>query len=44
MKESGVSKVSKHEIKKAFDDFDEDGSGGISKEEMTVLIRMLTGI
>lgn len=44
MKESGIAKISSKDLKKAFDDFDEDGSGAISKEEMKVLIRMLTGI
>eukprot|EP00347_Sterkiella_histriomuscorum_P010822 403374794 len=44
MKESGMEKISTAELKKAFDDFDTDGSGAISKDEMKVLIRMLTGI
>ena len=44
MKESGIEELSTKELKNVFDDFDEDGSGGISKEEMLILIRMLTGI
>ena len=44
MKESGMEKISSSEIKKAFDDFDTDGSGAISKDEMKELVRMLTGI
>ena len=44
LKESGIDHIQSKDLKKAFEDFDEDKSGAISKDEMKVLIRLLTGI
>lgn len=39
-----MGKISTRDIKKAFDEFDTDKSGTISKDEMKVFIRSMTGI
>ena len=44
LKECGIDNVRSADIKKAFEEFDEDKSNSISKDEMMVFVRLITGI